>query len=282
MRIYKTNMVIFIDIDGTMRDYRYGFMPSSHIALDRAHEAGHTLILCTGRTVGMIPYDVPLEKFDGMIAGGGCHLVYHGKVIEDSFIPDETVSRYRRYFEENGVPYQLETVEGVFMTAEMGEIMRELLFYGEDPRRSEYAGLRTERIRIDRRIDELDRMGLHSSKMGFCLTPAQYREFHVPDSDRLKYIVFDDEADEYYHCELIQAGRDKGTAIERMAREIGADIGDTIAVGDSMNDADAFRAAGTALCMGNATDAVKALADHVTDTVVNDGLYKGFVALGLI
>ena len=275
------DMIIFADIDGTMRDYQLGFLPSSAAALDEAAKNGHTLMLCTGRTVGMIPYDVPLDKFDGMICGGGCHLSYKGEVFKDLYIEDSIMMRYRRFFEEQGVPYALETYQGIFMAREMGELMAVELFRTNDPASADAVGLRTERIDVSRRLAEFDERGLSASKISFCLTPEQYRSFVVSDEDRLTLIVFPRSADGYYHCEMVRSGCDKGTAIKEMVRHIGADMADTLAVGDSMNDADAFRAAARALCMGNGSEDIKALADMVSAPCAEDGFYKGLKMMGL-
>ncbi|MBQ5316597.1 MAG: HAD hydrolase family protein [Oscillospiraceae bacterium] len=272
-------MIFFVDIDGTIRDYAEGIIPSAVKALELAGKSGHRLILCTGRTTGMIPKDVPLELFDGVIAGGGCYIALSGRILENSHIPDRTVAKYRSYFDNNCVPYSLETVQGMFMNSPMSAIIRTLLLSGEDPETSDLKGLRSESIRCDRTLEEFDEMGLHASKLSFCLTREQYKSFSVPDEDALTLIHFTDSSDEYDHCELISRGCDKGDALTHMTRALGAKKSDTVMFGDSMNDASAFAAAGTAVCMGNAPDDVKALADMVTDHVTNDGFYKAILTL---
>ncbi len=275
-------MIFFVDIDGTIRDYAEGIIPSAVEGLTLAHNKGHKLILCTGRTVGMIPKDVPLELYNGMIAAGGCYLSLDGKILENSHIPDDTVRKYRRYFDENSVPYSLETIEGMFMNKTMSRIISNLLLSGEDPDTSELQGLRTESIRCDRTLEEYDERGLHASKLSFCLTKEQYEGFSIPDEDRLTLIHFTDSTDDYEHCEIISAGCDKGDALARMTGYLGAAKEDTVAVGDSMNDASAFAAAGTSVCMGNAPDDVKALADIVTDHVLRGGFYKALERFGIV
>ena len=275
-------MVIFADIYGTMREYHLGFLPSSAKALDKAKENGHTLILCTGRSVGMIPSDVPLEKFDGMICGGGCYLSYKGEVIRNDFIDDRIMMKYRDWFDRIGAPYALETYEGMFLTPAMSEVVAKGLLRMDSPDADDAPGLRAEKIDPARRVEEFDRRGLHVSKISFCLEPEQYARFDVPDEDGLSLITFNDADDGRVHCEMVGRGCDKGSALVQMTKFIGADISDTLMAGDSMNDADAFRAAGHSLCMGNGNEAMRALADHVTVRCEEDGFYKGLADLGLI
>lgn len=47
-----------------------------------------------------------------------------------------------------------------------------------------------------------------------------------------------------------------------------------MAFGDGGNDIDMLKHVGIGVAMGNAEDAVKAVADFVTDTVDADGIYK--------
>jgi Cof subfamily protein (haloacid dehalogenase superfamily) len=274
-------MILFIDIDGTIRDYTEGIIPSAVKALKAASENGHTLILCTGRTIGMIPYDVPLELFDGMIAGGGCYVKYHGEVLRDEHIPVNVVQRYRSYFEEHDLPYGLECIDGLFLNKRMSPIIRAILFGGEDPAKSGKAGMQSERIRVDRSLEEFDSLGLYATKISFCLLPEDLERFTFYEDDGLHFIQFTDEYDEYEHCELVRADCDKGAALKFLCEEAGLE-GTTAAIGDSMNDVTVMQAADIGVCMGNATDDVKAFADIVTDDVMTDGFYNALVRLGVI
>ncbi|MDG0790692.1 Cof-type HAD-IIB family hydrolase [Cohnella ginsengisoli] len=69
-----------------------------------------------------------------------------------------------------------------------------------------------------------------------------------------------------FNIEVNPAGVSKAAAIEEVCRMIGCDISEAVAVGDSLNDLAAIRAAGLGVAMGNAQDAVKAEADVVTGT----------------
>ena len=57
---------------------------------------------------------------------------------------------------------------------------------------------------------------------------------------------------------------------------------DCIAFGDSMNDSEMLQTAGIGVAMGNASDAVKALADLVCDCCECDGIAKALKQLDLI
>lgn len=61
-----------------------------------------------------------------------------------------------------------------------------------------------------------------------------------------------------------------------------ASTDDCYAFGDSNNDISMFQAAGHGIAMGNACDELKNIADHVTTSVNDDGIYRGFEYYDLI
>lgn len=65
---------------------------------------------------------------------------------------------------------------------------------------------------------------------------------------------------------------DKGKALVAMCQHEGFDVADTMAFGDGGNDIPIIQKAGIGVAMGNAVDTVKAVADHVTSSVDDEGV----------
>ncbi|HCR99923.1 MAG TPA: hydrolase, partial [Lachnospiraceae bacterium] len=63
---------------------------------------------------------------------------------------------------------------------------------------------------------------------------------------------------------------------------LGADIEDTYAFGDSMNDREMLLKAGTAIVMDSGSDNAKVLADYVTAGQEEDGIWHACKHFGLI
>lgn len=59
-------------------------------------------------------------------------------------------------------------------------------------------------------------------------------------------------------------------------------MSDAFCFGDSSNDIEMIRLAGTGVAMGNALPQLKAVADYVTAPIDQDGLWKAFRYLDLI
>ena len=74
--------------------------------------------------------------------------------------------------------------------------------------------------------------------------------------------------------EMMLKGVSKGATIQNFMESMGEPIENAYAFGDSTNDIEMLEMAGTAIAMGNGAELAKAVADYVTDTVDNDGLYN--------
>lgn len=270
--------IIFTDIDGTLRDHRTGVPLSAHLALKKAKEQGHRLIICTGRTKCTIPEDVPIEMFDGIISGGGCRIELNGNVLFNEYLPDNIIGKYRKNFSESHIPFCFETDSGLFMSREMADIIQKMMEGADDT--TDINGMKKNSV-IKGNIDSFDPEIHHTSKISFNLTDEQHKAFTYCD-ESLKLISFIDDWNGGYFCELISSDSGKGNSLKRFCQLASCDISDTVAVGDSMNDIEMFMAAGLSVCMGNAPDEVKQHADIITDDILDDGFYGGLCRAGLI
>ena len=84
-----------------------------------------------------------------------------------------------------------------------------------------------------------------------------------------------------YFTDITQTDADKGKGLEAMVAHEHLDIAQTMAFGDGGNDIAIIRRAGIGVAMGNANDNVKAIADHITATVDDDGVAKALHAFGV-
>jgi len=71
--------------------------------------------------------------------------------------------------------------------------------------------------------------------------------------------------------EGVRYGVNKGAAMERLALTYGIPLASVVALGDEWNDVEMIQKAGVGVAMGNAIDAVKAVADVVAQTNDEDG-----------
>lgn len=76
------------------------------------------------------------------------------------------------------------------------------------------------------------------------------------------------------NVEAVNVNAAKGVALKKFAAMHGIDTSEVMAFGDNLNDIDLLQAAGFGVAVGDAVDAVKIIADYVTDNCADDGVAK--------
>lgn len=82
-------------------------------------------------------------------------------------------------------------------------------------------------------------------------------------------------------ADVIEKGTSKAEGLRRLCEYWRVPLPQTIAFGDSMNDYEIIRMAGTGVAMGNAREELKQAADYVTAPIGEDGVWKACIHLGL-
>ncbi len=77
-----------------------------------------------------------------------------------------------------------------------------------------------------------------------------------------------------YFLEFMDNGIDKGHGLRLLLEWLKISSEETIAIGDSYNDIEMLRLAGLGICMANGPDEVRAVADHITASNMEDGVAK--------
>jgi Cof subfamily protein (haloacid dehalogenase superfamily) len=72
--------------------------------------------------------------------------------------------------------------------------------------------------------------------------------------------------------EVLDPSVNKGTALRFVAKRLGLQSEETMAIGDSWNDAQLLEAAGFGVAMGSAPEELRAVADAVVADVAHDGV----------
>ena len=272
--------LIFLDIDGTLVAALSSPTPQVREAIRQARSQGHLVFLCTGRNLPIIGPDILDVGFDGIIASAGGYVSAGDQVLFDSLLPEELVQECLTVFHNHGMFCRIETSEGIYTDPQMEAL---LCSASPDPANSELIRMQKEiesGINI-RKYEQYPRNGAYK----LCFTSTNLdnvREARRFLGDRFEFVVHPyGNSTACFNGEIIPKGIDKGTGIELVCRHFGADLKDTIAFGDSMNDAAMLERAGLSVAMGNACGELKALADVVCEDVAHDGVYQEFHRMGL-
>ncbi len=246
--------LVALDVDGTIVNYRNELSPAVKEAVLGLRESGTAVVIATGRAVPGV-YDV-LDKLgfreDLGIASNGS-VVFDVDPFEvvhcETFDAREAVKRVLERVpdalvavEEVGVGYR---VNRAFPS---GEISGKVI------------------------LDEVDRM---------VSQPVTRVVISAPEHDQREFsrLVSDLGLDgtNYYigytaWLDLAPEGVSKASGLEVVGKKLGIAAADVLAVGDGNNDVEMLRWAGRGVAMGQAPTELKAVADHVTGSIDEDGL----------
>lgn len=270
---------IFLDIDGTLVGYDSKMPTSALAALKAAQANGHKIIIASGRAVSVIYPDLlKAINFDGIIASSGACLVCDGEVIFKSLINGELLRTLTEYFKREGIRFIAYAEDAVYAEKDFFDVVIPgMIASGCNKELIEKSFNEVKIVDDIRDVDCIE-------KFTFYLSPHSPKKISEDNGDKFYVVDFSlgSIKSPLFFGEINVAGVNKATAIERYMAHVGAPISDSIAFGDSGNDLEMMQFAGFSVAMGNATDAIKAAADMITDDVDKDGIYNAFVKLGLI
>lgn len=269
---------VFLDVDGTLVNFKSQIPESAVKALREAQKNGHKMIICTGRQKSQIYKELlNCVKFDGIVASSAAYIELDDKVIFESRPTQEKLDKIIDFFHDNNIPFCLQTTHAIYL---------------EKPSLDEIYKFMRERGNSEKLIDSVLGNTVFTDDPKTCDCVEKIAYYNSPfDLDEVR-----DHLGDYYHVVGYSLGTDNGsfhgevtfdgitkaTGIEILMRAAGAPISDSIAVGDSENDLEMLRFAGYSVCMGNGSDEARASADLVTTDIDDDGIYNAFKKIGLI
>ena len=269
--------LICMDLDGTaLQSDRSSFSPRLIAALEAAHGKGIAIAPVTGRQYGLLPPAVT------------CHPIWENLVVTCN----------------GGQVYRLGTGECLFARNISASALRQLLAIAErfdlPLEFSVDSKLHLTRASYDAQLPH-EKLHFHVhtilAKSGvivdslepLCTAPVEKAQLpHIPPElapdveAALKDVAVSAVWSSSTSMELTHPEANKGNGLAALCRLLDIPIGNVLALGDSGNDEAMLRAAGIGVAMGNAEEAVKQAADHITDSVDADGVFKALKHFGLI
>lgn len=231
--------LIALDMDGTLLNLDHEVDSRTKEAIQKALAKGVHVVLSTGRSIGTCyPYAEELGLTSYLVTcNGGQIWTVKKELLEEHLLETEIVEKIWNLGEGLGLHMWMTSTEGFFI--------------GERPEN---------------------------------LYDYQWLKFGVDsdDKDKLDYVV--KELSYFADLEITNSlptnieinpkGVSKAKALKRVCKEIGITMDEVMACGDSLNDIKMIQEAGIGVAMGNAQEAIKKVANHVTDTHINYGVAK--------
>lgn len=253
----KDKKILFLDMDGTTLDDKKRISKENLEALRRVTEAGHEVVITTGRTDSSAGY---LRKSYGLDQIGCRYMiVYNGAAILDCETGELLYSQ----------KLPMEYVKDLIDAARKEELY--LHTYAGDKVLTER---RDENLSVYLKRTSMEAQVVPDLKQALKEQPYKLLAVDVHNPDRLHAFLKNQSAwakgkvDMYFSCreylEMVAEGVNKGSALLRFCELMDIPVRNTIAAGDECNDLSMIQAAGTGCAVANAQEEVKAAADCVT------------------
>jgi Cof subfamily protein (haloacid dehalogenase superfamily) len=280
--------IAFLDVDGTLIDSGEVIAPSTIEAVQTARANGHLVYLSTGRASVEIYPAIRDIGFDGAISAGGGFAEIGDDLVIARTMPEAAVARMVDFYEESGYDFYLQAFDELYPSP--GVRGRFATYLEDDQERRGETRTDLEPVTD---TDEHPALKAFANVRPLSYTGIAKSVFLAGDLtayDRVAEALKDD-----FHVitgtiphmgkgsgEVTLSGVNKGTTILQVLDRLGLGAASAIGIGDSTNDIEMLQVCGVGIAMGNATDVVKAHADEVTTTVLDDGVWNAFRRHGLI
>ena len=255
--------VLLLDVDGTLLSFETHKVSQSSIdALKKVHDSGIKIVIATGRAASDL-HEIDAVPYDGVIALNGAECVLRdGSVIRKVAIPAQDFRKSMELAREFDFAVALELNEGVFVNR-------------LPPTVEQIAGIVEHPVPPVVDIEEM-------FERKECCQLCFY--FDEETEQKVMPLLSGLSATRWHplFADVNVAGTSKATGLSLFADYYRVKVSEIMACGDGGNDIPMLKAAGIGVAMGNASEKVQSVADFVTDTVDNNGLYKALKHFGVI
>ncbi|MEH7121067.1 Cof-type HAD-IIB family hydrolase [Neobacillus vireti] len=275
---------IFLDIDGTLITNHFIIPDSAKLAVRKARENGHLIFICTGRSKGQIFPEILEVGFDGIVGAAGGYVEVHQEVILHERVLKEDVKLIVDFFNKHGIDFNLASNNGIFTNKNSNKRLssffeQQLEFIDAEVKANMEKGLKLFNDMIivteDLIRDDINGISFFGSEIPLDQIRQEFAsKFTVIPST---VSAFGDNSGE-----ISLLGVNKATGIEKVINHFNIRKEDTFGFGDSWNDLEMLEYVQYGIAMGNAHDAVKRVANDVTDRHDENGIYNSFQKYGLI
>lgn len=268
--------LIFLDVDGTLVNYRSQLPSSAVRAVKKTQESGNRVYLCTGRCLPEMPDEIMAVGPDGLIGGSGSYIADGDEVLLDEVIAEEELAAILQFLDARGLAYYLEANSGLYASAGFEQAaLPAVRAYGDEPDRSVREAYPHMLFDAELRRGDI-------KKIDYLLRSAQDAEAVMLAFPGCRHGTWGGRGEHPLFGEIGVPGLNKGSAVKLVQAHTGTAKEDTYAFGDADADVPMFRACGTGIAMGGAGGETKRAADMVAGDVDDDGLWRAFMKLGLL
>ena len=255
--------VVFIDIDGTLRNDLGEISRRTKEAVRRAVESGIIVIICSGRPVrSTVEVSKKCFASEFIITSNGAYGYNYkeNKCMFKNKMEKQACLKLYELAKKNNVNFIMNTEKGRFCTKKknnetdylLNEQIEEFL-EKTDVMQCLLHDSSFEKIRdLKPYVEKIENVGIKN----------QSKSLTDPNKNPLSYTYFD----------IADEKTSKGFGVKKMCEALNIDVKDAISIGDDYNDVSMFEQTGLSVVMGNANDEVKSKAKYKTLDNNKDGV----------
>ncbi|MDO4939543.1 MAG: HAD family hydrolase [Lachnospiraceae bacterium] len=255
----KKKGILFFDLDGTLLDNRTDEVPASAMdAIDQLREK-YVICLATGRDMDT-HYSVKYKSMvrpDCIIHRNGTRITVGETDIFRHYMDKTLLRRAGEFAASNGLSVGTSIGEYDYFINPQLKTAADISYRGTSSRHF-------------RPFDELFAEDILVSAIDFAGDVLNYKDMVERAIPEFTLYPFNSGTG----ADVVEKGFSKADGMKRICDYYCIPMEYTWAFGDSPNDIPMLKAAGCGVAMGNADDAVKEMAQEVTDAVWDDGIAR--------
>jgi len=256
--------LIVIDLDGTALHDHANLHPESKEALLKAKEAGHTVVIATGRPArGSLNFYRELGLDTPIINFNGAYMHHPGDSNFEEVVEQIAIDRVMDIFDS--------------------EIREDLLNAVCEYKDHLYILKRDDSLTSWMWMDEVDSIKYGEFSETLDQNPSGFILQTVPGREQKVMAYLREHFSDIVTCrnwgtgyqnivEVYKCNINKGTALATLAQRLGFKVEDIIVFGDGDNDVEMITFAGVGVAMGNALDELKEIANAHTKSNEEGGI----------
>ncbi|WP_179301809.1 Cof-type HAD-IIB family hydrolase [Neobacillus jeddahensis] len=265
--------LIAIDLDGTLLSRDIQITRENIEALQKVQNAGHVVMICSGRAPEDIQQILHHYELSCPLAGSnGTVVKAEGRLLADVSMSAGDIEHIAQKLDAEKTPYRIYTNQGIYVPADWSERVA-LALQGETIK---VEGLTEETFkRITEQPQQSDIIkyfdgyhellsipGLTVQKFFILTLNEQVKSTLSTFLNGISGVVTTSSGP--MNLEVMDQNGNKGNALKVAADYYGIPLEDTVAIGDNFNDIPMLQIAGFSIAMGNADPLVKEICDAVT------------------
>ena len=255
---------LFFDFDGTLQGFEnHSISDSTAQALHLLKQKGYKIFIATGRNLLDLPKELSQFGFDGYINNnGGMCSDENRNPFHVEYITIQDIEALLAYDQENPFAFSFMTEKGFSINRIDDKVEKSFNYFGM-------------KIPEMMNVDEID---LHKiMQMNFFVD-------EVEEALLMKEVMKNSVSSRWieYFADINPEGISKMKGIEKMAERYQIDLAKTMAFGDGGNDITMVQGCTIGVAMGNANQSLKEVADYVTTSADEDGIWNALKHYQLI